>query len=80
MAGFLKESQTSKNSPFLKQCYKGFKQVLKSKILFPTPRLCVLTYILLLVCLKMLQFLHANHKMSKIKVVPYILGVTPGVV
>ena len=26
-----------------------------------------------------LQFLQANHKMSLIKVVPYVLGVTPGV-
>ena len=26
-----------------------------------------------------LQFLQANHKMSLIKVVPYVIGMTPGV-
>ena len=49
----------------------------KSKSLFQPSRLSVLQC----VCPSedQLQFLQANHKMSLIKVVPYVLGMTPGV-
>ena len=54
---------------------------LKSKILFPTSRLSVHPFVPSCVCVSkdQLQFLQADHKMSLIKIVPYVLGMAPGV-